>query len=248
MPKAGGSPTVLAARDFPQALAVDATTLYWAWSTLNKGEILSMPKGGGSSTTLATVDGTPRSIAVDTNNIYWATVDRGDVSEVAKSGGRVFTLASNQASPVGIATLTGNVCWTNTDAGKSAGSVVCNNLTMADHLLSPVGIVITNGAIFWAGNGGASIDSVPQGGGQVRTLASGFGGGGNVRNSTAVVTDRESIYWAGTDVAAGVGVVLRVGINGGATTTLFQGRASSVAVDDVAVYWVGTNEIWRLAK
>jgi len=115
-------------------------------------------------------------------------------------------------------------------------------------LLSPVGIVLTGSAIYWAGNGGASIDTVPLGGGKVRTLATGLGAGGNVRNSTAVVSDGQSLFWVSNDPLFGGGVVISVGINGGATTTLFGGRPSAVAVDDVAVYWVNSNAIWRVAK
>ena len=99
-PIGGGTPVALAgAQAQPLAIALDATTVYWAnlggscGTPANcPGAVMSLPLSGGTPATLAQGKWSPVTIAVDAANVYWSTSD-GHLMKVAKSGGTTTTLA-----------------------------------------------------------------------------------------------------------------------------------------------------------
>ncbi len=115
------------------ALAVDATSVYWAnvgASGSMSAVILKAPLSGGTPVTLASLDSDePQSMAVDATSLYWTSFGdwpvtaNGTVMKIALAGGVPVTLASGQAAPAGIAIDATSVYWTN--EGICPGSASC---------------------------------------------------------------------------------------------------------------------------
>jgi len=91
VPKGGGTPTTLtqpaAWENGPIGIAVDAANVYWAEIGTNAnnysdGAVLSVPVGGGLTTTLAAWQQSPWGIAIDQTSVYWPTY--ADNSSVMK--------------------------------------------------------------------------------------------------------------------------------------------------------------------
>lgn len=96
-PLTGGTPVTLASgQRQPTAIAVDATSVYWAnkgGDLHTKAGIVKVAKGGGTPVTLASKGARPSAIAVDADSVYWwnminsATRFNASVMKVAKHGG-----------------------------------------------------------------------------------------------------------------------------------------------------------------
>jgi hypothetical protein len=77
------------------------------------GFVMKVPKSGGTSTTIATLQSLPLRMALDAAYLYFTDVDGGTVVKVPKAGGPPVILASGQARPVAIAVDDTNVYWAN---------------------------------------------------------------------------------------------------------------------------------------
>jgi hypothetical protein len=80
-------------------IAIDSSNVYFAAtisspSSSSSGNLLSVPKGGGSLTTLFTGSGTPVGIAIDSSNAYFTLGT--SIMSVPTGGGAPTTLASGQ--------------------------------------------------------------------------------------------------------------------------------------------------------
>jgi hypothetical protein len=60
----------------PAAIVVDDTTIYW--SDLNAGDVMSVPLGGGETTTLATMQATD-TLVLDSTALYWTAPPSGTI-------------------------------------------------------------------------------------------------------------------------------------------------------------------------
>ena len=78
VPLAGGTPTTLASPGrIPNAIAVDATSIYWLTEQQrNGGTVMKVPLAGGTPTTLASAQAAPVGIAVDATSVYWVNSAR----------------------------------------------------------------------------------------------------------------------------------------------------------------------------
>ncbi len=121
IPKRGGRPVVLAAKQGPvRGLAADGTSIYWT-STGNPpvgGQIFRLDRAGGRPVVLAAGEQSPTDLAIDQAGIFW-TCYRGTVRMVGKQGGRPATLVRGQDRPVHIAVSSSAVVWSN--YGKADG-------------------------------------------------------------------------------------------------------------------------------
>jgi hypothetical protein len=94
IPRAGGTPTILASgQPVNGALAVDATSVYWAGGEDGLSHVVSVPIGGGELTTLASGTTVSGAIAVDATSVYFAE------SSVPKALGELVTSALMKVTP-----------------------------------------------------------------------------------------------------------------------------------------------------
>ena len=93
LPITGGSPTLIwskASPSQPADVTLDGSNVYW--TDMAAGAVYSMPLGGGAASTMATGIANPRTIAVDSKNVYF-TADQ-DIYEVPIGGTSPKSLAS----------------------------------------------------------------------------------------------------------------------------------------------------------
>lgn len=79
----GGSVTTLATLP-GQALALDAQNVYWLDAGTSRGEVLSVPRAGGSVVTLASGRNKMEDIAVNSTAVYWTERAPGKIMTVVK--------------------------------------------------------------------------------------------------------------------------------------------------------------------
>jgi len=230
VPKLGGSPvTLVSGQGFTSGIAVDETRIYWTTSPVGcpgdagscsvVGDVMGMPKGGGSSTTVASGEWLldDSALALDATDVYFTQPILGVslVMKVPKGGGTVSTLASIGISPpVYIGSLT-----------VGSTSVFFSDLD------------------YGHGDGGATISlpgavmSVPKDGGALRKIASGW-------NDFSVAVDSTTVYWVDVpECDAGpcaLGTVKSRPAGGGGspiTVAANQPGPGPLAVDSTSLYW-----------
>jgi len=118
----GNEPTVLASKQAPQGIAVNATHVYWTNDSQNgaEGTVMGCAKDGcdDKPTLVGSGPQGPEGIAVDANNVYWTAEVPGTVLECPLEGcvGVPTTLAAvsttSPATPISIAVDATNVYWT----------------------------------------------------------------------------------------------------------------------------------------
>jgi hypothetical protein len=223
----------------PQALAVDATSIYF---TENSNSVGKAPIGGGKPVQLATVANTfPTGIAVDASFVYWTV--NANVYKVPLAGGSASPLAS-ATNAQGITVDGTSVYWTNGGTQFVAnGSIMSvplaggNPTTLASGLKFPRQIVLSGGNVLFTEFDGGRVSSVPIGGGAPTPLATTQVG------AYGIAVDSTSAYF--TDFQPGT--VMKVPIGGGMVSTLApkQAHPTNVAVDATSVYWTEDNAVMK---
>jgi hypothetical protein len=121
---AGTAPTEIARQqNRPRGLAADATHVYWVTTDATDGQVLRVPKGGGTPEALVSNLKNPREIALDDEHAYFTSYADGTVQRVKKAGGQPETLIGEQASPLGIAVDANYIYWVNY-ATQTTGAVM----------------------------------------------------------------------------------------------------------------------------
>jgi hypothetical protein len=165
MPVQGGTVVTLASnRLTPVAIAVDATSVYWAdyGSVGNDGSVNKVTIGmPGSITPLATGEQLPSGIAVDGTNVYWT--DRanpnGTVKSISVQGGSPNTIAQGQGAPTGVAVDSQFVYWTNYDDNTVLKAPLAGGMsyTLASGQNNPSAIAVDEKNVYWANQGSGYI-------------------------------------------------------------------------------------------
>lgn len=155
-PKAGGTPAALAtggAWNYAGGVVVSAGSVYFGVG--QPGAILSVPVGGGTTTTFASGQ-SPVDLAADATNLYWTdNTGGGSVMSAALSGAAPVTLATGTGGASAIAVDATSVYWstntyhTMTDTIRKVpiggGSIV----TLATGLNGVTGLAVDATSIYW---------------------------------------------------------------------------------------------------
>jgi hypothetical protein len=155
----------------------------------------------------------------------------GGCSGACTYGRCVVALAENQNAPVAVDLDATSVYWTTGD-GKVMKAPLDGGAatTLFDDggISVPQGLAVDATNVYWATAG--AVKSVPLGGGQAMTLATGS-------DATAVAVDGTHVYWTAGSA------IMKVPVGGGAATTLATGQsASAIAIDTTSVYWPNVAE------
>ncbi len=233
LPKAGGTPTVLASeQSFPGAIALDGTWAYWTTRGLSgsQGAVNRVALDGGTPIVLTTGLADPTSLLTDGEFVYAGTPQWGgsELLKIPVAGGPAVKLATLPTAASALALRSSMLyvaCESNhgVDTSSSDGSIYT--------VPTPMG---------W-----------PSG-----PLAS------NLADPRALVLDEMHVYWTnwGTLGASGVdqkdGSVMRVEQAGGvAYSVVSADAATGIAVDDSCFYWSQTcptsedcRGIWQKSK
>jgi predicted RNase H-like HicB family nuclease len=201
VPSCGGTPITLAAgkgsdgdlgNGAPQAIALDATSVYWLDAfgdlPLGFGNVMKLPLEGGEPKTLVSGQLVPYAIAVDATSVYWT--DRGGpprsgtVMKLPLGGGTPITLASGRTAPTGIALDESSVYWLD-DSGDTVMKMPLDGgtpTTLAS-AESATALAVDATSVYWVrptnltsdpcDDERGSVMKLPVGGGTPRKLASG---------------------------------------------------------------------------
>jgi outer membrane protein assembly factor BamB len=236
---AGGhctEPIVLAANEYPNSIALDASYVYW--TNYSSGEIRRVAKSGGQPTTLDSSPGTyPWSIAVDAANVYWTApnfyvggADAGVMQRPLDGGARI-ALGTQLDEPTNIAVSATTVFWTPSGGTDVVQTVPIGGGTVARFVAGQAAggaITIDANNLYWSTS--SATYQAPLVGGQPLQIGPA---------SPALAVDGAYVYLATSNGSAAS--VLRVPIGGGPSVTLASSRPPSivaVAVDAARVYWL----------
>jgi hypothetical protein len=213
-----GMATVATDVESPGGMAIDANNVYWT-SPL-AGLVLSVPRCGGSVSTLASIPGAyPAAIAIDSTHAYFTAPSDNAVMKVPLVGGAPTTLASNQTSPINIATNGTTVYWLASGFSQTgallsvpvAGGAPTTLAAAPDSEAQLRGLTLDATYVYWTNEGdpgseNGAILRMPLGGGAITTIAAPAG------DPAAITVDSTYAYVEYQD-----GHVLRVGLTGGPT-------------------------------
>jgi len=252
-PLAGGEATVLAAlQTWPSAIAVDATSIYWA----SDGTLKKLPLAGGTPVRLVEEQVDAKALAVDGEHVYFANVgsdELGSVMRVPLAGGTPVLLASEPGSgPTAIALDADNVYWANGSSRENhrvlkvarGGGTPVVLVTGANSVFGMAAdathVYFTTFETLAGGAGQSTVRKVPIAGGDATVLASGD------PQPLALAVDGANIYWANASTSYTLGSgsgtdgkVLSVPKAGGVTITLGGSEADpgSITSNGTRVCW-----------
>jgi hypothetical protein len=260
VPIAGGPAVTLAAgQGTPEAIAVNATNLFWVNNSdcSGNGAVMKSELDGGAVTTLVSGQTKPSSIAIDSTRVYWTTSD--DVMSATLTGSSVTTLASKQGSSAGVAVETGHVYWAQSGSPDDVNSVAVTGGTtkkVAAGCLGATGgcgglygMTADSKNVYWSFIPGGEyydyyVTSVPLAGGAANTLSTDQG------LVADLASDGTNLYWTTYGMGASGEMGLTVakapasGSGGGTVTTLATSQLSprGIAVDTTSVYWANSGK------
>lgn len=167
VPLTGSAPALVATVLLPtQAIAVDSTNIYWIDYPQDgpggvTGNVMKMPKAGGTQTVLAT-GGRMGGIALDATSVYWVDGDANAVKRVPIDGGDPITLATATSIGAFIAVDSASVYyWALADRNDAAtpGSLTKVPIaggaptTLVSGVYGPFAIAVNATSVFWTAVG-----------------------------------------------------------------------------------------------
>jgi hypothetical protein len=156
-----GTLTTLASTNVGEPMVADATQVYWV-NPSNGTDILALPVGGGTPSTLATAQSAASCIVLDATNLYWGDDSASVVVQVPLVGGTATTLASS-VSPSNLAVDTTSVYWADSNTGQIfsapiAGGAVSTLVT--EQQTGVTGLAVDSSNIYWVSSGANAVYEV----------------------------------------------------------------------------------------
>ncbi len=136
------------------AVAVDGVNVYWSNDSGNPA-VEKAPLAGGPTTTLASGQSLPWSLAVDATSAYSVNyVSGGTVMQAPLTGaGPAITLASGQNFPVTIAVDSTSAYWTTRTTVMKVTLDGGTEVTLASGQSGPVKVVVDATSVYWTNAG-----------------------------------------------------------------------------------------------
>ncbi len=166
LPLAGGSVEALATfnakHDLPSDtsadngswLAVNSSELVWA--VPSTGQILAVPRAGGTPRVIASGQDVPLRVAVDETRAYWTNWSscgacaQGTVRAVDLEGGEPLTIAMKQDHPNGIAVDRLNLYWVTAGGNVIQVPLIGGTpITLATGLSNPFFVTVDATTVYW---------------------------------------------------------------------------------------------------
>jgi hypothetical protein len=218
------------------ALAVDATSVYWG--EYYGSSIKKVGVNGGNVTTLASNQGNILAVALDANSVYWS--QGGSINKVGINGGNVNTIVSETANAIVVDST--DVYYTLPNGGLKRVGLTGGTAIDLPGTTGAQGALAIDAVNVYYFDGGL-LKKINKNDNSITALTSVPNGAYNI------AVDGTDVFWIENDnfLALTWFNLKKVGINGGAATTLAVGLPASysysygLGVDTTYVYWTEQN-------
>jgi hypothetical protein len=242
----------------PRGIATDQTNVYWAelgspdGDASGPGSIVTCGLAGcagGTATVYAPSEDGAFDLVVDPSAVYWTDTFSGLVRKCAIGGcgDEPTTLATDSPPLSGVAIDPTSIYWAEVASGNIIQCPLSGCATFAPFATgqaSPAKIDTANGNVYWSAAGAIMTCPAKGCGGAARVFAKDQPG------AFAITHDSNNLYWT---LLAKDGMVLSCPLAGCTEPTILgamQDSPTSVAQDDVSVYWANNrgNTVMRVMK
>ena len=133
------------------AIALDATHVYYLTDDAAVGAVAKVPKAGGTPTVLASNQNRPLELALDDAFVYFTRGGTGDIVRVGKSGASLGTISSGYSFPVGIDVDNAHIFFTDPNTHEVRQMPKTGGASIVRHNTGtyPYAIKISNGIVYW---------------------------------------------------------------------------------------------------
>ncbi len=222
----------------PHAIATDDIYVYWSESD-PAGRIVRKLKESAELDPveeLASGQGEPVAIAVDTTHVYWANFGGNSIARVSKEGGPVELLATSQLQPTALAIDADSGFWV--ASGSDTIVSAPKNGDARQLLASSTGtlsrLAIVDERVYWTDAELGNILSVAKAGGAEQRFVQGQDAPG------AVAASSSGLYWANTETDEVV--VQGLMSNSSHVVASEQSGTAAIEVSGDHVYWLNADD------
>jgi hypothetical protein len=249
-------------RSYAFRIVADGKSIFWTERALKQpGSVMSLPRTGGTPTTLVAGLADPLYLAVDAQAVYWGSTGllagvetgafSGAVARVGKDGAGPKALVSSVADPQAIALDADRVYFhglldragspdvqfgTIHAVPKAGGKVVA---VVPEDGGTPLGIAVDATHLYFTNAFPGGIMRAPKGGGEPTMIV------GGQSSPWPLALDDRAIFWGNREpLAEGVGPIMTAAKDGTGVRAVvaadprFSRQVPALALQGDAVYWV----------